>query len=211
MPEGLPAPGEAPPKGTVKFDDRYDMKKNLLLGLLVLVVIGIGVYLSMDRSAEGPETPRQPLGEKTTFDGRNASFTVNGKLVTLVDGISKTPIENSKTKVVTRYVGNEAWGDLDGDEQDDYAFFFTQDTGGSGTFYYVVAALSTEGGYTTTNAFLVGDRIDPQSIEIPREARELHVNYADRKPGEPMTTQPSEGKVLLLKTTSNGVLEGLMQ
>lgn len=187
------------------------MKKNLLLGLLVLVVIGIGVYLSMDRSAEGPETPRQPLEEKTTFDGRDASFTVNGKPVTLVDGISETPIENSTTTVATRYVGNEAWGDLNGDGRVDHAFFVTQDTGGSGTFYYVVAALSTEEGYTTTNAFLVGDRIDPQSIEIPRGARELHVNYADRKPGEPMATQPSEGKVLLLKTTTNGVLEGLMQ
>lgn len=187
------------------------MRKKLPLGLFVLVVVGIAVYLSMDQSAEETETPWQPHMEKTKFDGRNASFTVDGKLVKLVDGISETPVENSTARTTTRYVGNEASGDLNGDGQDDHAFFVSQDAGGSGTFYYVVAALSNDEGYTTTNAFLVGDRIAPQSIEIPHGARELHVYYADRKPGEPMTTQPSEGKVLLLKATSNGALEGLMK
>jgi hypothetical protein len=40
---------------------------------------------------------------------------------------------------------------------------------------------------------------------------QLNVNYAARKPGEPMTAQPSEGKVLLLKVTNDGILEGLMK
>ena len=119
-------------------------------------------------------------------------------------------MENSSASTTTRYLGSEAEGDLNGDGLEDLAFWVTQESGGSGTFYYVVVALKRAGGYTATNAFRIGDRIAPQSMEIRTEARELHVNFADRKRGEPMTTPPSEAKVLLLKVTSDGVLAGLM-
>jgi hypothetical protein len=85
----------------------------------------------------------------------------------------------------------------------------TQSTGGTGLFYYVVVALKTKTGYTLTNAFLIGDRIAPQSNFIPKDSQELQVNYAERKPGEPMTAQPSQGATKILKVTSSGVLEGV--
>jgi hypothetical protein len=109
------------------------------------------------------------------------------------------------------YFGNEAFGDLNGDGLIDKAFLVSQQPGGSGTFYYVMVALKTEGGFILTNPFFVGDRISPQSTYIPKNSRELHVNYAERKPGEPMSTPPSVGAVLLLKVTPEGVLEGLMK
>jgi hypothetical protein len=142
--------------------------------------------------------------------GRNASFTVNGALITLVNGISSAPIENSAASTTTRYLGGEAKGDLNGDGLEDFSFWVTQDAGGSGTFYYVVVALKNPSGYTTTNAFLVGDRITPESMQIRPDARELHVHFVDRKRGEPMTAPPSEAKVLLLKVKPNRELQGLM-
>jgi len=39
----------------------------------------------------------------------------------------------------------------------------------------------------------------------------LRVNFAERKPGEPMTARPSMGVTLYLKVTPEGVLTGLMQ
>lgn len=54
------------------------------------------------------------------------------------------------------------------------------------------------------------DRITPQSLQVRADAQELHVNFADRKSNEPMATPPSEPKVLILKTTSDGRLVGLM-
>ena len=110
----------------------------------------------------------------------------------------------------TRYLGGEAQGDLNGDGLEDLAFWISQDPGGSGTFYYVVVALKHPAGYTTTNAFLVGDRIVPEGIQIRADARELHVNFVGRTRDEPMTAPPSEPSVLLLKVTPSGVLEGLM-
>ena len=88
-------------------------------------------------------------------------------------------------------------GDLNGDGLPDVAFIITQDSGGSGTFYYVVAALKTQTGYQGTNAIFLGDRIAPQNTEIKNE--EVAVNYADRKSSDPMTASSSIGISKYLK------------
>jgi hypothetical protein len=112
--------------------------------------------------------------------------------VTLVNGVSETEAApGSASKIVTRYFGNDATGDLDGDGAPDIAFLLTQSGGGSGTFYYVVVALRTTNGYRGTNAVLLGDRIAPQTILI--NGSDLIVNFSDRKAGEPMSTSPSVG------------------
>ena len=118
------------------------------------------------------------------------SYLINGELVSLKNGLSEVQVTpDSSSKVVTRYFGNEAFGDVNGDHRDDVAFLLTQNTGGSGTFYYVVAALQTETGYTGSNAVLLGDRIAPQTTTI--ENGVIVVKIADRKADEPFTTSPS--------------------
>ena len=178
------------------------MKKTLLI-IGLIVVLGAGLYLS--------RTPTSSL-KNPEFDGRNSSFTIDNQTVNLVNGVSEQEAApGSLSKVTTRYFGNEAKGDLTFDGKDDVAFLVTQSTGGTGVFYYVVVAVATDTGYKTTNAFFVGDRIAPQSTEIHADSGELHVNFATRKDGEPMTAQPSQGAVLLLKVTKDGALEGLMK
>jgi hypothetical protein len=186
------------------------MKRQLVTGLLVIVA-ALGACKPKKQGLGKPRDSEQPEVVKAPFDGANATVTISGKPVTLVKGVAEVPSEKSATVTTTRYIGEEAIGDLDGDGHADRAFWISQDAGGSGTFYYVVAALQNKDGYTTTNAFLVGDRIAPESLEIRSDAHEVHVLYADRKPGEPMITRPSEGKVLLLKVNRDGVLEGLMK
>lgn len=144
---------------------------------------------------------------QTAYDGKNTTFTIDGTPVTLVNGVSEVPsAPGAEAKVTTRYFGNEANGDLTGDGLPDTAFLVTQDMGGSGLFYYAVVAMRTADGYSNTNAVLVGDRIAPQSTYIPADARELQVNYATRKPGDPMTASPSVGATLYLKVTPAGAL-----
>jgi hypothetical protein len=69
----------------------------------------------------------------------------------------------SASKVTTRYFGNEATGDLDGDGVADIVFVLTLEIDGSGTVYYAAAALHTPPGWVGTNAVLLGDRSAPQS------------------------------------------------
>ncbi|XKT74975.1 MAG: hypothetical protein ACJKSS_02305 [Patescibacteria group bacterium UBA2103] len=141
--------------------------------------------------------------DEAGFDYKNTSYIIDGEKVTLVNGVSETPIKNSAASVVTRFFGNELFTDLDGDGDEDVAFILTQETGGSGTFFYAVAALSTEKGYVGTHdAYFLGDRIAPQSTNVSPNLRHKYVvvfNYADRAEGQSMSEQPSEGKSVYLK------------
>ncbi len=126
------------------------------------------------------------------FDPLNATYTVGGQPVTLVAGKAATPAApGSAENVTTTVFGQPASGDLNGDGKADAAVLLVQDSGGSGTFYYVAAAINVASGTEGTNAILLGDRIAPQNITV--QNGRIVVNYADRNPGEPMTTAPSVG------------------
>lgn len=123
---------------------------------------------------------------------RDAMYLVEGKPVQLAGGIAEVAAApGSASTVTTRYFGNEATCDLNRDGLDDVAFVLTQSGGGSGTFFYAVAAVRTSAGYTGTNAVLLGDRVAPQSTSC--EGGRVTFNFAERRAGEPMTERPSVG------------------
>lgn len=210
------------------------MNKNVGVSVAIIALLAAGgLYLVVKPAGDvpapampapapvasaGPATARAaPIDQaasagQVTFDTKNSSFSLDGQSITLKNGISSVPsAPGSASSTITRYFGGEGRGDLNNDGQEDIAFIVTQDGGGSGLFYYVVAAIKGADGYRTTNGFFIGDRIAPQSITIPRNSNELQVKFADRQPGEPMAAAPTVGRVLLLKVTPQGVLEGLMK
>jgi hypothetical protein len=188
------------------------MKNKPMWIVLVFVLICIVLYFSLSPRVSAPTSTVDTTTTATAFDPKNATYTIEGQPITLVNGKAESKLAAiSVSKVITSYFGNEAVGDLNGDGTPDRAYLITQSTGGSGLFYYAVVALKKNDGYIITNAFLVGDRIAPQSTEINVSAKELHVNFAERKVGEPVTTPPSVGAVLLLKVTPDNRLTGLMQ
>jgi hypothetical protein len=144
------------------------------------------------------------------FDLKNAVLMIEGMSVSLVDGASEMLVTpGSAEKVVTRYFGNEAIGDMNGDKKPDVVFLVTQETGGSALFYYAVVALTGDDGYFATNAVLLGDRISPQTTTLDSVSREIQINYAERLPEEPMTTPPSVAVTAILKVNEYGGLEKL--
>jgi len=169
---------------------------------MLLLVVG-GLACSASSRADGADEPtEQALDEAPPtagIDPRNSEYVLSGRPVRLVDGVSETePVPGSAASVVTRYFGNEARHDLDGDGREDVVFLLTQETGGSGTFYYVVAAVRRDDRYRGSHGVLLGDRIAPQSTEI-RPNGVIVVSYADRARGESFATAPSVGKSIWLK------------
>lgn len=170
--------------------------KNLVILVVVFILFVLG-FIILNNSMYGK---KEDNSGKTYKD---AEYIINGQAVKLSDGYSETEAApGSASKIITRYFGNEVKYDFDKDGREDIAFLLTQETGGSGVFFYVVAALNKEDGYIGSQGLLLGDRIAPQTTEIsqnPNHKDVIVVNYMDRNPGEPMTVPPSVGKSIWLK------------
>lgn len=177
-----------------------DWMKKSIIYVGVIILIGVAIYFFLQRNP--------PNQNQTFFDPRNSTFEVGNEPVTLTNGIAVTELASSPdAKITTRYFGNELKHDLNNDGREDSVFLVTQDGGGSGTFFYVVAVLDTSNGFVGSGSYPLGDRIAPQSINIDegtttlgtKRVNVIVVNYAVRKPNEPMTTPPSVGKTVWLK------------
>ncbi len=166
--------------------------KNSIYIFISLSILALVAYYIFPTSVE------EEAEKVMVTDYKNAKYTIDGRKVQLKNGSATTETDaGSATIVNTKYFGNEIMKDLDEDGRTDIAFILTQETGGSGSFYYVVGALNKESGYVGTEAVLLGDRIAPQSTESG-PGRSIIVNYAVREAGEAMTTPPTVGKSMRL-------------
>jgi hypothetical protein len=166
--------------------------KLLVFGLLLIIGGSGWWYFNHEASAEVGAT------SETATTTSHLSFSIDGTPVMLINGSSSVPsAPGSASRTVTTYFGNEAKGDFNGDGKEDTAFLVTQQTGGSGTYYYVATSLGGP-------ALVLGDRIAPQTTEW--NDGKIIVNYADRKPGEPMTASPTVGMSRYF-VVSNGELK----
>lgn len=164
--------------------------KRLLAGVAFAVILmSVGIMWIDDK------TPTRSVAFDPMHDG---TFVIGGKSVTLKSGYSEVANLGSSSKTITRYFGNDATGDINGDGRIDRAFLITQEMGGSGTFFYVVGLLDTPAGNVGTDGVLLGDRIAPQNTSIDSKGTVL-VNYADRKVTDSFASPATEGKSLYLK------------
>lgn len=149
-------------------------------------------------------TPAETATPPTNY--QNGTYLIEGHAITLVDGLSEVEIApGSSSKSVTRYIGFYAAGDLNGDGKEDAVFLLTQDNGGSGTFYYVTTALSTELSYKGTNGIFLGDRIAPLSTQI--EDGRIVVRYKDRNPNDSFAVEPAVDFMRYFKVFNNSLSE----
>jgi hypothetical protein len=180
------------------------------VGMMVIVTV---VVLTGGCSSKSENQPEGPAAVPRT-EYLNAEYMIEGQRIKLTDGLAEAePSPGSVSRNITRYFGNELKTDLNGDGREDVVFLLTQQRGGSGTFFYAVAALNTKAGYLGSDGYLLGDRIAPQTTMVsrnPRHQNVIVVTYGDRSPGEPMTAQPSVGKSVYLKLNAETVRWGVV-
>lgn len=178
--------------------------------------------ISANQATQTSQAATSTAQQSPGFDPRNAAYVIEGNAVTLANGMSEAAAApGSASKIVTRYFGNGAMGDINGDGLNDLGFLLTQETGGSGIFYYAVVALRIKNPtgstnetdneaigaadeYRISNAVLIGDRIAPHPSEV-RGGR-FYIHYADRNLGEPMTAPPTVNISQALDINSQGLL-----
>ena len=179
-------------------------KTSIALGILILIIIGFLIY-KFNFININTNINNQAVKQDFSHDG---TYTIAGEKITLKNGISEIEAApGSASKIFTKYFGNDLKHDINDDGIVDDIFIVTQETGGSGVFYYVVALVSTPNGLVGSNGVLLGDRIAPQTINMDEgktanginKQNVIVVNYADRKSGESFTFTPSVGKSIWLK------------
>jgi len=183
--------------------------KKIFLGALATAIVLIVVFYAFNAYIYNEKQAT------VATDYKDAEYKIEAVSVRLTDGVATVAsAPGSASRTITEYFGNDYQVDLDADGRNDVVFLLTQETGGSGVFYYVVAALNTEQGYVGSDGYLLGDRIAPQTIELspnPRHKSVIVANYADRAAGEPMTAQPSVGKSAYLKLDPVSMMWGIVE
>jgi hypothetical protein len=181
------------------------------LFFLLLAVIGSACAGGV-KDAAGPSAP---LGA----DPLNTTYTIEDQDVPLIDGrFNAAAAPGSATRIMAAVFGRPLFGDLDHDGDEDAVVVIVYDSGGSGTFYYIAAAINHNGGYKGTAGYLLGDRIIAQFVKFDDGLVQAH--YLDRRPSEPMSAPPTvrmeiqlrliDGKLTPVKsdTAEGQVLEG---
>lgn len=123
-------------------------------------------------------------------DPSNVTYILGEYTIRLQNGyFEATTAPGSASKIKASIISKPVYEDIDKDGDKDAVMFIVLEPGGSGTFYYVAAALKTEGGFYGTTAVLLGDRIKPINL-IVRNHMVVAI-FADRSPSQPMATKPS--------------------
>ncbi|MFZ5571822.1 MAG: hypothetical protein ACOZF0_15585 [Thermodesulfobacteriota bacterium] len=136
-----------------------------------------------------------------------ATYHIENRAVKLSNGrAEQAGVPGSAAKIITEVYGAPVSGDLNGDGLDDAALFLVQTSGGSGTFYYVAAAIADNGRVQGTPAVFLGDRVAPKTLSIRNGV--VIVSYTDRGPGQSMAVSPAIGRTRYL-TLEEGRLKAV--
>lgn len=122
----------------------------------------------------------------------NATYVMGKESITLVNGIfEKSAAPGSAAVNKTQVWDQPVIGDLNADGKDDAAIGLINSPGGSGTFYYIAAALSDTNtkSFKGTNAVFLGDRVQLSKISIENSI--ITVVYSETKSNKEMTSAPS--------------------
>jgi len=174
------------------------MKRFAILGILVVVLGALGLYMAGTRTTapgapaigeQGSDTSYVPQLPVSPLD---ATYRIDDQEILLSGGVATVPTAPGSASVdEVRVWGEPVMGDIDGNGKDDAVVLLTKQGGGSGTFYYVSAALGSDDGYVGLNAVYLGDRIAPENILVRDEM--IVVNYARHGADQAFTDAPEEG------------------
>lgn len=127
---------------------------------------------------------------RTNSDPSNTTYVIEGSPVTLVAGVAdEFAAPGASSRVITRVWGEPTLADLNEDGTDDAVLILIRSTGGSGTFYFLAAAIATPDGHSGTAGLWLGDRIEPKTIDV-RDGK-TSVRFMTRGAGQSFADEPN--------------------
>lgn len=160
--------------------------KYALLSVLSLLLVACGSNSEVTSTENQNETSETNV--QAAIDPANGGYYIDGILYTLINGALEQPIEESSAVNKFTLLEFKATGDLNKDGSDDVAVVVVNDSGGSGTFYYL--AIFTSGSNPIIeNTYNLGDRIKVQDLKFVDN--KFQVTYLDRDPEADMASEPT--------------------
>ncbi len=167
----------------------------ICFGIILCALSLIGVFKTHFSS------PNNIDPENISSDPKNISYSIEGVDFFLNQGVAEkgNVLSASLTQKVS-VVGEPIFGDINHTSDNDAVVILTHEPGGSGTFYYVSAAIFRDGKYVSTNTLFIGDRIKIQNIEFADQ--EFIVHYLDRRLDQDFSEVPMLAKSFRVKYNS---------
>jgi len=136
------------------------------------------------------------------IDPLNHSYLIEKEKVTLRGGHAREKIPGTTAVIITEIIRRPVHADITGNGIKEAVSIVMQHTGGSGTFYYLVAAVSDQ----LVESYFLGDRINIVSVKIVKDV--ITVQYLDRASSQPMAARPSIKTSLDLRLLDNRLVPG---
>jgi hypothetical protein len=153
-----------------------------------------GRYLQ--EAACTPAAAEDRLSRIQGVDPYNHRYRIERETVSLHRGSSRKPIAGSTASIITEVAMQPKFVDLNNDGFNDAVLILMQQTGGSGTFYYLAVALGNvatgpahadvTAAHVVESCFL-GDRIKIEQVSLVDNV--IVVDYLDHAKGQPMSGQ----------------------
>ena len=167
--------------------------------ILLILIVGIIKFNFSDSDTAFNKESVLKQDERASYDVKNVTIKIVTTNVTFKNGISELTDEGADANTVIKFFGEPVYNG-----QNEAYFYITQDSEGSGTFFYAAAAQKKDGKWQGTNAVFLGDRIAPQNINIIDGI--ANFNFADRIKGQPFSSPPRHG-VTKRFSISDGMLK----
>lgn len=142
-----------------------------------------GRYLREGSCPQG-ERQRDACGSHGV-DPYHHSYLIEKEKVTLRDGHARVKIPGTTAVIISEIIRRPVYADLTGNSVKEAISVVLQHTGGSGTFYYLAAAVAGK----MIESYFLGDRINIVSVNIEKDI--ITVEYLDRRVTQPMATKPT--------------------
>ena len=153
-------------------------------------IILVAMVLATLAFAAGCGSPPEPLTEESL---KNAAYQgIYAEPVELTDGKYEGEpfVEGGSSRPVVVFIEPYVFGDLDGDGVDDAAVLLVENSGGSGSFFYLAAVLNKDGNPENAATTLLGDRAQVEELAI--ESGRINVKILTHGPEDPMCCPSQE-------------------
>lgn len=184
-----------------KKKQKHPLLHKLLIALVIILALLIAILLTKATKEKQREVLLTYQQQGTIFDFGNQSIMLNNQELSFKNGL----YENSDQTYTARITNQKA--NPSGSRA---AAILIDNPGGSGTFYYLVGAISKDGKITYSEPVLLGDRIQIVSLTVDEPERYdngvITVTYLNRPDSVPFSEEPTQQKIVRYAFEENGNL-----